>query len=277
MKRRQNITREVRDGWVRKFEKLNKHSRLYYSFITTQDIKSMGSKSRTPDFEERGQDRDLLSTNERMFFYRLRFSKKFVSIKEQYPLLPLERVIGVAKQLGVRYPTYPYSRSVEVVMTSDFVCKTLSGKLVVYSIKDTKAFKNLSEAQRKNLDNKLKIEKAFWESKGATWYLILSEQIKTIFAQNLEQLFPSCSLSVKLQIFHPRWLQLFSKKGLSYKKQRLSELVTAIALELGISYQESVEICQFCIWNKHIKANLSSIKLRYELSLEQLGCDVNRG
>jgi len=60
MKRRQNITREVRDGWVRKFEKLNKHSRLYYSFITTQDIKSMGSKSRTPDFEERGQDRDLL-------------------------------------------------------------------------------------------------------------------------------------------------------------------------------------------------------------------------
>ena len=104
----------------------------------------------------------------------------------------------------------------------------------------------------------------------------MKEKVALNFGQKLEQLFPSCSLTVKLQIFHPRWLQLFSN-GLSYKKQRLSELVTAIALELGISYQESVEICQFCIWNKHIKANLSSIKLRYELSLEQLGCEVNRG
>jgi len=107
MKTRQKITDKIRDGWIKKWELENERSAHYVSFIKTQDIKSLGSKSRTPDFAEPGQDRDLLSTNERHFFYRMRYSNKFVWIKEQFPLLPIERAEAIAKSLGIRYPTYP--------------------------------------------------------------------------------------------------------------------------------------------------------------------------
>ena len=105
MKRRRQITRKIRDGWIDNWETKNCQSPFYFSFIKTQDIKSYGSKARVPDFDERSQDRDLLSTNERLFFYRLRFSKRFVWIKEQFPLLPLSRAIAVAKELKLRYTT----------------------------------------------------------------------------------------------------------------------------------------------------------------------------
>ncbi|KZN29042.1 hypothetical protein N480_09750 [Pseudoalteromonas luteoviolacea S2607] len=87
MKRRNKITNKIRDGWIENWKRANQNSAHYVSFIETQDMKSQGSKSRTPDFDESGQDRDFLSTNERHFFYRLRFSRRFVWIKEQYPLL----------------------------------------------------------------------------------------------------------------------------------------------------------------------------------------------
>ncbi|MFK5948538.1 MAG: hypothetical protein QM500_07190 [Methylococcales bacterium] len=64
MKSRNRITNKIRDGWIERWKRENEQSAHYVSFIKTQDIKSKGSKSRTPDFNEPGQDRDLLSTNE---------------------------------------------------------------------------------------------------------------------------------------------------------------------------------------------------------------------
>ncbi|MGK0272607.1 MAG: hypothetical protein ACI88H_003280 [Cocleimonas sp.] len=109
MKRRINITHALRDRWIERWKLENQRSPHWVSFIKSQDIKSLGSKSRTPDFAEPGQDRDLLSTNERHFFYRLRFSGEFLWIKEQCPLLPIERSIAIAKQLDIRHPTYTNS------------------------------------------------------------------------------------------------------------------------------------------------------------------------
>ena len=120
MRRRQNITHHLRDNWIQKWETINGRGGYYQSFIKTQDLTSEGAKNRTPDYENRGQDRDLLSLNEHFFFLHLLRDPRIIWIKEQYPLLPIERAVAIAKELGVRYPTYPYSSSVEVVMTTDF-------------------------------------------------------------------------------------------------------------------------------------------------------------
>ena len=160
MKKRKGITKKVRDGWIEQWELDNSQSPLYFSFIKTQDIKSYGSKARVPDFCDDSQDRNLLSTNERLFFYRLRFSKRFVWIKEQYPLLPLARAMAVAKELKLKYPTYPYTSNIEVVMTSDFYCQDFTGQQYVYSIKDEKQFKKATERQKRNIEEKLKIDQS---------------------------------------------------------------------------------------------------------------------
>lgn len=167
MKKRQNITHHIRDKWIRDWESFNRKGIYYQSFIKTQDLVSDGAKNRTPDYECRGQDRDLLSLNEHFFFLHLLRDPRITWIKEQYPLLPVERAVAIAKELGVKYPTYPYSSSVEVVMTTDFLCGTVFGTEVAYSIKDIKAFESRaswSERRKSNFDNKLKIENVFYKS-----------------------------------------------------------------------------------------------------------------
>jgi len=275
MKRRRQITRKIRDGWIDDWETKNCRSPFYFSFIKTQDIKSYGSKARVPDFDERSQDRDLLSTNERLFFYRLRFSKRFVWIKEQFPLLPLSRAIAVAKELKLRYPTYPYTSNVEVVMTSDFYCQDFTGQQYVYSIKDEKQFTRATDKQKQNIEAKLKIEKLFWESQGVKWFLILSSSIKNTFSQNLGLLIGSQQLSPLLTVLKERWLKLFKQELASYRSKRLSDLIEVTARQLNITFEDAVELFQYCVWHRKIKASLSDVRLRFEYSAESLGLEVN--
>ena len=274
MKKRKGITRKVRDGWIERWELDNSQSALYFSFIKTQDIKSDGSKARVPDFCDNSQDRNLLSTNERLFFYRLRFSKRFVWIKEQYPLLPLARAMAVAKELKLKYPTYPYTSNIEVVMTSDFYCQDFTGQQYVYSIKDEKQFKKATERQKRNIEAKLKIEKVFWESQGVKWFLILSSSIKNTFSQNLGQIIASHQLSPLLKVLKQRWLMLFKQElAISYSK-RLSDLIEVTAQQLNITFQDAVELFQHCVWHRKIKASLSTVRLHFEHSAESLGLEV---
>lgn len=274
MKRRVDITHALRDRWIEIWKLENQRSPHWVSFIKSQDMKSSGSKSRTPDFAEPGQDRDLLSTNERHFFYRLRFSGELLWIKEQYPLLSLERSAAIAKQLGVRHPTYPYTANVQVVMTSDFYCRSIIGNKIVYSIKDSEAYKKLTKRQKANLEIKLKIEQVFWESQGVKWHLIMSEDIKTIFSQNLEQLFSFYSIDLKLTILLPRWLSNFESLIKDHDDISLSDLISELADQINLSYQDSVAIFEHCIWHKKIIADLNQL-LRFEKSVAEFQLRVN--
>lgn len=274
MKRRQKITHTVRDKWIENWKHENQKSPHYVSFIKTQDIKSLGSKSRTPDFAEPGQDRDFLSTNERHFFYRLRFDMKYALIFEQYPLLSVERAVAIAKKLGIRYPTYPFSSNIPVVMTSDFYCVTICGKKVVYAIKDEDAYQQKTEKKRQNEDNKLAIEKAFWESQGVVWHLIRSDELKNSFTQNLEQLFPAYSLAIHQEQLLPLWLQYFTHEIQYNSQHRLQVVLGEVADRLTLSFQDSVLIFQHCLWHRKIIGDLTNQLIRYEQTIEELMIEV---
>jgi hypothetical protein len=263
------ITHTLRDNWIEDWEKINHKSSTYVSFIKTQDIKSKGSKSRTPDFENKGQDLNLLSTNERLFYYQLLFDNKIIWVKEQYPLLPLERAMALAKSLNIRYPTYPFTANVEVVMTSDFYCGNVFGTESVYSIKDVKAFaSNVSDKIKENLENKEKIQKAFWETKGIKFHLILSSEIKNTFTINLGQLAPFINLNLIQDILLPRWLICFEDSLTTATNLRVSDLLIQISTNINIHYSDSVALFQHCLWNKVIKANLN-IPLYYEKKVSE--------
>jgi hypothetical protein len=258
-----NITAAKRDRRIKAWEAVNAKGRKYIPFIDPRDIKSDGSKGRVPDFENDGQDRRVLSNNERLFAYLLMFDNNILWCKEQYPLLPLERSIEVAKRLGLRHPKYP-GTSVHAVMTTDFYCGKIDGAEVVYSIKDDDQMKELTERKLKNLEDKEKIQRAFWKSKGITYHLIYSSQLKqTPFTRNLGKLATNLNIPYELELILKRWLSCFEQALQSIKQGRLSSLLKATSQEVGINYQESVTIFQHCLWHKIITANLN-IPLLYE-------------
>ena len=270
MKRSQKFTQHSVDNKVKKWELLTSKLNTHIPYIKTQDIKSKGSKNRSPDFENPGKDRDFLSINESLFYLHLLFDKRITWIKEQYPLLPVNRAQYFAGQLGFRYPTYPYSNSVPVVMTSDFYCGTIFGGEVVYSIKSIKEIENTNERKRINTENKQKIEQTFWRAKGVKWHLILDTQIKTVFASNLEMLAPSIQLKDPLQWIFPRWFEITFNALPQFIYEKCADFITHTAKATDLSFEQANACFHHALWHQKISANLH-IPLNYAKTLNELG------
>jgi len=270
MKRSQNITQHSVDNKVKKWELLTSKLNTHIPYIKTQDIKSNGSKNRSPDFENPGKDRDFLSINESLFYLHLLFDKRITWIKEQYPLLPVKRAQYFATQLDFRYPTYPYSNSVPVVMTSDFYCGTIFGDEVVYSIKSTKEIENTNERKRRNTVQKQKIEQIFWRAKGVKWHLILDTQIKTVFASNLEMLAPSLQLKDPLQWIFPRWFKVALNALPHFIDEKCADFISHTAKATDLTFEQANVCFHHALWHQQITANLH-VPLDYAKTLNELG------
>jgi hypothetical protein len=274
-KSKQNVTAALRDRWIEQWETSITKKNKYIPFIDPRDIKSEGSKARIPDFENDGQDKRVLSNNEHLFAYLLMFDSNILWSKEQYPLLPLMRSRAVAKHLELRHPMYP-GTNVHAVMTTDFYCKKIDGTEVAYSIKDDDQLKKLSERKRKNIENKEKIQRAFWESKGVNYHLIYSSELKkSYFARNLEKFSSNLDIPFELDLVLKRWLKNFEKNIISFGDGRLSKLIGMTSECTGIDYSEGVSLFQHCLWHKKITANLS-IPIRYEHSASAFNLKVEQ-
>lgn len=278
MKRRKNITRKLRNDWVKKFEFDNRKSENYSSFIKCQDLISSGAKNRTPDFLNIGQDHDFLSMNEHFFYLHLLRDPKITWIKEQYPLLPIQRAISVAKALEVRYPTYPYSDSVEVVMTVDFYCGTVFDYDVTYSIKDAIAINELpnkTKLKQANFKNKQLIERTFFESqaKECKWFLISSESLKTTYSKNLQRLAPFIILNATLSLYLTTWLICF-KSYLEINQQlSLATLLQITAKDMQLEYLDVIAMFNHALWHRLVRVDLNK-NLQFEKKVGEFNLEI---
>jgi len=91
----------------------------YRPWLRIQDVPSRGLAHRIKGWKT-GRVHHFLSQFEAHFFYALEWSPQVEDIREQFPLLPLEETLDIARACGVRHPTDPRSRH-PVVMTTDFL------------------------------------------------------------------------------------------------------------------------------------------------------------
>lgn len=72
----------------------------YKPWVTIQDFHSSGRVSRIRGIKTNRQH-EFLSDLEHNYFYLLEFAENVIDIREQFPLLPLEDTLLIAKELGV--------------------------------------------------------------------------------------------------------------------------------------------------------------------------------
>lgn len=149
----------------------------YKPWITIHDLASRGVVSRVQG-QTTGRIHHLLSRNETAFFYILDASDRTLDIREQFPLLPVEKTVEIAENAGIRHPRDP-STKYPYVLTSDFVITTAEG-LYVRSVKLS------SELSKPRVREKLEIERRYWEEKGVDWRIVTERQIDYQKARNLE-------------------------------------------------------------------------------------------
>lgn len=167
----------------------------YQPWLRIQDVPSLGLVHRIKGWKT-GRVHHLLSNLELDYFYLLEWSSRVLDIREQYPLLPLEETLELARQCGVRHPTDPRTQQ-PIVMTSDFLV-TLPGP--VRTVERAHALKPARQLASQRVQEKAEIERRYWQRRDIAWGLVTEHEIPRVVARNVALLHGYRQLSDRLEL-----------------------------------------------------------------------------
>lgn len=167
----------------------------YQPWLRIQDVPSLGLVHRIKGWKT-GRIHHLLSNLELDYFYVLEWSPRVIDIREQYPLLPLEETLELARQCGVRHPTDPRTRQ-PVVMTTDFLV-TLPGQ--VRTVERAHAVKPARQLASQRVQEKAELERRYWQRRDIAWSIVTEHEIPRELARNVALLHGYRQLTDRLEL-----------------------------------------------------------------------------
>lgn len=238
----------------------------YVPWLRVQDVPSRG---RSWKIQGAKIDRihHLLSDLERAYFLLCEFSEDVVDIREQYPLLPVDRTQAIARAIGVRYPRYK-TTSVPMVMTTDFLLSVKQPNGDVRSVARTIKYQQdlQGKACARTLE-KLEVERRFWMSQGVDWSIVTEELFTPDLILNLVFLRKHAKLSRALMdvTLHSEFIEIL--ESIKLCPWSTSESLRKIGHRLAIPYCDARDIFHNLIWRKIIRLDLASAPLHLKAPL----------
>lgn len=264
MKRRRGVTPPIRDSWIEQWEKAFR-SGHYQPFLRTEDVPSSGNRARVRGVTS-GRVHHLMSYNETLTLARLDHDPHIVQIMEQYPLLPVGRTVRIARELGIRHPMYPQSRTY-VVLTTDFVTKGAGGERRAHAVK---ARAQLAHRRTQEL---LTLERAYWLLEGVPWEVVTDAQVRTIRHRNLLRLQPFGALQSHLLLLELSFLTLLSHALRARPHEAMAAILGRVAQALAVPYSTAVAVFYHGLWTGAIGMDLEQ-PLTLRSSPANLGISV---
>ncbi|WP_276358035.1 TnsA endonuclease N-terminal domain-containing protein [Cohnella caldifontis] len=152
----------------------------YQPFIQAHDnkIASEGWLARHKGWKTK-RIHHTLSEHERKYLYYCEWLDGVTDIREQWPLLPLERTMEIAEELGIKHP-HQYGKP--VVMTTDFrlTLETKDGSRDV--IRTIKPREKLTDRTLELFE----IERVYFAEQGIDWCIITEDKIPVNLVKNVE-------------------------------------------------------------------------------------------
>lgn len=102
----------------------------------------------------------LFSDLERKVFLHYQWPHSVIDLREQFPLLPLEETVEIAKDIGVRHPTDPHTKY-PIVMTTDLLLTVEQCQKADFH---PRTVKYINDLENPRTLEKLEIERRFWSS-----------------------------------------------------------------------------------------------------------------
>jgi TnsA endonuclease N terminal/TnsA endonuclease C terminal len=109
-----------------------------------------------------------------------------IDIREQYPLLPLEETLDIAKRANIKHPVDPYTR-VPIVLTTDFL---LTIKRALIKTYHARAMKYEVDLDNPRVVEKFEIERRYWQARQVSWGYITEKSIPMQVVENARFLHP---------------------------------------------------------------------------------------
>ncbi|MGG0815441.1 TnsA endonuclease N-terminal domain-containing protein [Paenibacillus alvei] len=181
-KRRQRTTaatiaRRIREG------RGKGHFADYKPWLTIHDVPSLGIVTRVFGWKSRRVHHYFSEHFELAHHYQMEWASDVIDIREQYPLLPLEKTLFIAQKLGIKHPIDPKTKH-PIVMTTDMLLTVRSSGELRFK---AHSIKPVDKLNRRVLE-KLQIEQIFMKDQGIEWRLITENQINYDLVKNVEWL-----------------------------------------------------------------------------------------
>lgn len=170
------------------------HFSNYKPWLTIHDVPSYGVVTRIRGWKSNRLHHLFSEHYELAHFYQLEWNSNVIDIREQYPLLPLEKTLFIAEKLGIKHPSDPKTKY-PIIMTTDMLLTVKEEDELRFAAHSIKPISKLS----KRVVNKLQIEKAYFEDIGTSWTLITEKQINYELVKNVEWLHSDRNIN---ELFH---------------------------------------------------------------------------
>lgn len=162
----------------------------YRPWLTIHDVPSQGVVTRIRGWKSNRLHHLFSEHYELAHFYQLEWAPNVIDIREQYPLLPLEKTLFIAEKLGIKHPIDPKTKH-PIVMTTDMLLTFKEGDDLRFVAHSIKPISKLS----KRVMEKLQIEKEYFKDMGTSWALITEKQINYDLVKNVEWLHSARNLN----------------------------------------------------------------------------------
>lgn len=227
----------------------------YKPWLTIQDISSLGRECRTHGIKIDRQH-ELLSDNERDYFFIIEYSDCIKDIREQFPLLPLEQTVNIANRLGIKHSQDMVTKT-PLVMTTDFLVSVeINGEIKTLA----RTIKEKRDLTKRQIE-KFEVERQYWKMKGVDWGIVTEDEINTVASKNISIIRPFHSLDdidsfesfSKAQI--GRLVESFAI-GIIGKKVVIRNVAETFDIENMLPPGTGLSIYKYLLANKILKMDL---------------------
>lgn len=196
----------------------------YRPWITVQDVPSHANKIRAACLRQQRLIH-CLSGGEYLTYLQLDFDDRVVEIREQFPLDP-NVTLKLCEEYGIRHAGSNFGRN-GIVMTTDF--------LITIKLEEGYAFKALQikdsqSALTERTQEKLVIEREYWQRQGIKYALRLSSDYNQVLCSNLKILAPLRNTSFQLPLLQEA--ASLGKKLLNYPQLKLREAQPLLSVNI---------------------------------------------
>lgn len=228
----------------------------YIPWLKIQDVPSLGRATRLHGIKT-GRQHEFLSDMERDFFYLLEFSDEVVDIREQFPLLPLEDTILIAKELGIEHPKHPTTGE-NIVITTDFLI-TVNYENGFRDIART--IKSKDDLMDRRVLEKFEIERVYWRNKEIDWGVVTECEINKTVAHNISYVHNYADIAMIDSFIQISNIELNDLIGEFIKRIKLNDKPIRIMCnhfdkDMSLENGSGLSIFKYLIINKMIATNI---------------------
>lgn len=249
-KRHINIDKMIKEGRGQGAES------EYKPWIRIQDVPSLGRSTRLKGIKT-GRQHEFLSDMETNYFYLLEYTEDVIDIREQFPLLPLEDTILIAKELGIQHPKSPETGEY-IVMTTDFLITVIKDNENYNVARTIKAKDDLLD---KRIIEKFEIERVYWQKKNIDWGIVTDNEIDKIIAHNISFVHSYNDIR-NLDCFYQ--MKTMELQDLIYEfirriidnKNSMREICSRFDIDLDLKRGSGLSIFKYLVINKIIHVDI---------------------